>query len=246
MCGRLTLRASCKDVAELFQLSELPPLEPRYNVAPSQDVLVVRRHPAAWARDAAMLRWGLIPSWATDTSIGSRLINARSETAAEKPAFRRAFRERRCLVPADGFYSWQQQGRRKQPFFIYLKDGHLFAFAGLWESWKGGAGEVIETFTILTTIANDLVRPIHEPMPVILDPQHYDVWLDPAPGDVSVLKPLLQPYPAERMTAVRVGPLVNKPRNEGSQCAQPIAEAPAVPGREQPEGGTGKGQQRLF
>ncbi len=167
MCGRFTLRTPTHRLAEAFGVRDLPNLPPRYNIAPTQDAAVVRPGPEGEARELAMLRWGLVPSWSEGPSAYS-MINARAETVATKPAFRAAFRHRRCLVPADGFYEWQRVDGGKQPYLVELASGEPFAFAGLWEHWEGG--DVIESFTIIVTEANELLRPIHERMPVILDP----------------------------------------------------------------------------
>jgi putative SOS response-associated peptidase YedK len=169
-----------------------------------------------------LLRWGLIPSWADDPRIGNRLINARAETVATKPAFRRAFKERRCLLLVDGFFEWQRQARRKQPFYIRLCDGRPFAFAGLWEQWEGSEGTTVQSCTILTTTSNDLVGGIHHRMPVILSPTHYDRWLDPGLQEPAVLQPLLRPYPADEMTAYPVSPRVNSPANDSPECTEPV------------------------
>ena len=236
----MTQVSSPTELAEFFELPALPPLEPRYNVAPSQNVLVVRRLPDTMPREGVLLRWGLIPSWAKDPTIGSRLINARAETAADKPAFRHAFRERRCIVPAGGFYEWQRRGAGKQPYLIRLREGKLFGLAGLWESWTAPEGTEIQTFTILTTAANDLVRQLHDRMPVILDKKDYGLWLDPAVRDPARLTPLLRPYSAELLAAVPVSPLVNDPRHDGPECAAPLLDPPP---REKPHD---KGQQLLF
>ena len=179
MCGRFTLRAPASVIAEQFALFEVPPFTARFNIAPTQPVPVIRMRPGPslrarrGSRELVWLRWGLVPGWAKDPAIGSRLINARAETAAEKPAFRTALRQRRCLVAADGFYEWQQAGRTKQPYFIHLRDDRPFAFAGLWEAWEGADHAWLETCTLLTTGPNDVVRPIHDRMPVILPPQAY-------------------------------------------------------------------------
>ena len=210
-------------------------LRPRYNVAPGQDVAVVRsadpgsRSRAGSGRGLAMLRWGLIPAWARDPAIAWKLINARSETAAEKPSFRAAFRSRRCLIPADGFYEWQRRDGIKQPWLFGLRDGAPFAFAGLWEQWRipeGAAltgslaerspGDAVETCTILTTAANETVAPVHGRMPVILPPDAWDPWL--AGEDAA-----LAPYPADGMTAHPVSTLVNKAANEDPRCVEPVA-----------------------
>ena len=238
MCGRFTQRMTWRELHERMDLIGTPlNLQPRYNVAPSQDIAVVRaadpgsRSGAGDGRTLAMLRWGLIPSWANDAQIGHRLINARSETAAEKPSFRSAFRHRRCLIPADGFYEWRREGKTRQPWLFALKHGTPFAFAGLWERWtvpagaaltgslaERGPGDAIETCTILTTAANETVAPVHGRMPVILRPDVYGPWL--AGDDVP-----LAPYPANAMTAHPVSTLINRPANDDPRCIEPIAPA---------------------
>jgi putative SOS response-associated peptidase YedK len=219
MCGRFALFASGDELAERFRLAEAPALPPRYNVAPTQPVAAVRA--AAAGRQLALLRWGLIPSWASDPSIGNRLLNARAETVADKPSFRAAFRQRRCLLPASGFYEWQKAGAgRKQPYFLRPKGGGLFALAGLWERWQSPAGEAVESCTVLTTAANELMRPLHDRMPVLLDPASEEVWLDPR-ALAEALRPLLTLYPGERMAALPVGPWVSDPRHEGARCLDP-------------------------
>ncbi len=220
------MRTPAPALAKLFDL-DAPPLEPRYNVAPSQPLLTVRLDRDG-EREWALLRWGLVPSWAKDPGIGNSLINARSETAPEKPSFRAAFKRRRCLVPADGFFEWQRRNKGKQPYYITLKDGKPFAFAGLWEMWTGPGGEELQTCTLLTTEANELVQPLHDRMPVILAPQDFDLWLG-KPGDadkeeITVLRHLLHPFPAEKMQAGPVSKSVNNPRNEGPECIEPVTE----------------------
>lgn len=215
MCGRFTLFQPAETLAAVFQLAEVPSLEPRYNIAPTQLVPTVLCTPK---RQFQLLRWGLIPSWAKDPAMGARLINARAETAGEKPSFRSAFRHRRCLVIADGFYEWQRQERKKQPFYFRLPDGRPFAFAGLWEHWEAPDGEAIESCTILTTEANELLCPIHDRMPVILDPKDYDLWLDPTVQKPEPLKQLLRPYPPEAMTSYAVSTQVNNPANNSVEC----------------------------
>ena len=228
MCGRFTNRFSWKELHERLDLVGTPlNLRPRYNVAPSQDVAVARAAPDG--RTLAMLRWGLIPSWAKDPTIGHKLINARSETAAEKPSFRSAFRHRRCLIPADGFYEWQRRGKTRQPWLFGLRDGAPLVFAGLWERWTVPAGaavtgslaerspgDAVETCTILTTAANETVAPVHGRMPVILPPDSWDAWL--MGGDVP-----LAPYPAGEMTAWPVSAHVNRPANDDPRCVEPIS-----------------------
>jgi putative SOS response-associated peptidase YedK len=218
MCGRFTLIAPAPVLADFFGLAEVPALVPRYNIAPTQPVLAVRGAEDDSAPRAASLRWGLIPSWARDPRIAHTLLNARSETAADKPAFRAALRRRRCLVPADGFYEWLRQGRAKQPFCFRLADDRPFAFAGLWERWQDPGGSPLETCTILTTEANDLVRAVHERMPVILPASAHALWLDPRVQDPERLRPLLGPYPADRMRAFPVSPWVSDPKHEDARC----------------------------
>ena len=193
MCGRFTLRTPASAIAEQFSLLEVPDLQPRFNIAPTQPVAVVRvdsplplgeAQGARFAqRELVFLHWGLVPSWADDPKIGNRMINARAETAAEKPSFRTAMRRRRCLIVADGFYEWKTVAKRRQPMFIHLRDGRPFAFAGLWESWEGADHSALESCTILTTSANDLVRPIHDRMPVIIAPR--GLWAMARPGGAA-------------------------------------------------------------
>ncbi len=222
MCGRFTLFDSADSVAERFGLPDTPSLSPRYNIAPSQTVAAVRIPPGGGARELVPLRWGLVPSWAKDPAIGNRMINARAETVADKPAFRSAIRRRRCLVPADGFYEWKRVNGRKQPYYIRLGDGAIFAFAGLWESWERPEHASVESCTILTTGPNDLLRPIHDRMPVILSPRDYDLWLSPAVQDPEALAPLLHPYPPEEMTAFPVRTTVNNPKTDTPDLIEPL------------------------
>jgi putative SOS response-associated peptidase YedK len=223
MCGRFSQSQPSAAIAQAFQIA-VPPLTPRYNIAPTQSVATVLRTPEQKDRQFRILHWGLIPSWAKDAKIGAKLINARAETVAEKPAFRSAFRHRRCLVLADGFYEWQQQEnkKQKQPYYFRLQDGRPFAFAGLWERWKDANGDEMESCTFLTTEANELMRPIHSRMPVILDPKGYDLWLDPEVKQPELLKPLLRPYPTQEMEAYPVSKAVNKPSNDSSECIESI------------------------
>ncbi len=222
MCGRFTLTKPIPVLAELFLFPETTDQEPRYNIAPTQAVAAVRAPGGPEHRELVMLRWGLVPSWAEDPAIGNRLINARAETAFQKPAFRSAFRQRRCLVLADGFYEWQRLGSKKQPYYFRMRDGRPFAFAGLWECWAD-RGKPLETCTLLTTEANEVLRPIHERMPVILEPSAYNRWLDPACQQVDRLQPLLHPYRSEEMIGYPVSSLVNNPRNESPKCVEPAA-----------------------
>ena len=222
MCGRFTLFDSSDSLAERFGLGEVTPFSPRYNIAPAQAVAVVRIPAEGAARELALMRWGLVPSWAKDPSVGYRMINARAETAPEKPAFRAAIRRRRCLVPADGFYEWKHTGGRKQPFYVRMRDGGIFAFAGIWEIWKGEGGDPIESCALLTTGPNELLEPIHDRMPVIIPPGGYDLWLSPTVHDPSALTPFFAPYPAGGMTAYPVRTLVNNPKMDEPALIEPL------------------------
>jgi len=221
MCGRFTLFTLASRLAEVFLPGEVLSFTPRYNISPSQPVLTVRTDPATGRREFAMPRWGLIPSWAKDASIGNRLINARAETVADKPAFRRAIRERRCLVPADGFYEWKEEPKGKRPFYVRMRDGTPFALAGLWERWQGISGEPLETCAILTTAPNDLLAPLHDRMPLILAPEAYAQWLDPSVRSPERLSPLFHPFPGDAMEAYPVGRAVNNPRSDDPSCIRP-------------------------
>lgn len=222
MCGRFTLTTPGEILAEAFGLDAAPALAPRYNIAPTQPVLVVRRESPAGPRRAALLRWGLIPAGGPEP--GRPLINARAETAATLPSFRDAFRRRRCLVPADGFYEWMgPRGRPRQPMLIRLKDARPFALAGLWEPpTTTGEVENVGTCTILTTGPNALLAEIHDRMPVILGPEEGEGWLDPTPASLAALRGLLRPYPAELMTACAVGRAVNDASYDGPECVRPL------------------------
>ena len=220
MCGRFIQRASGDDLAERFQLAAAPAVAPRYNLAPSQPVWAVRS--VGGVRELVALRWGLVPAWAPEPRTAYRTHNARAETAAEKPTYRQAFRRRRCLIPADGFYEWRPVGARKQPYCIAPADGRPFAFAGLWERWERD-GQVLETGTILVTQANARVAPIHDRMPVILDPAAEARWLDPELTDPAVLQPLLVPCPPERLRVWPVSPAVNSTQNDGPDLMAPVA-----------------------
>jgi putative SOS response-associated peptidase YedK len=229
MCGRFTNLMSYRKLVELYRVTEPeigpgepePELKPRYNVAPSQLCPVVRLN-AEGGRELAMLRWGLIPAWAEDPKIAYSTINARAETVHEKPAFRAAFRKRRCLVPADGFYEWKAMGEAKQPFRITMKGGEPFAMAGLWERWDK-SGDAIESFTIIVTQGNAVLKPIHDRMPVILHPDTWDAWL--ASKDTAIPMALLQSYPAAGMTAYPVSKRVNSPRNDDPEVIEPLRAA---------------------
>ena len=216
MCGRFTLAAPGNVVAELFGLDAVPELRPRYNIAPTQGVAVVRADGARRRLDE--LRWGLVPAWAREPSIGSRLINARAETVGEKPAFRSAFRARRCLVVADGFYEWARGAGGKQPWYFRRRDGSPFAFAGLWERWLSPQGEPLESCALVTTTPNALVARVHDRMPVILAPRSHAAWLDSANRSGPGLEALLRPLPEGEMTGHAVGLTVNSPSHDSPAC----------------------------
>ena len=223
MCGRFTLSTPAQTLADLFEVAKVPDLPLSFNIAPSEAIVAVRTPEEEAQREFALLRWGLVPAWAKEPTVGNRMINARSETVATNPAFRAAFRRRRCLIAADGFYEWQRQERRKQPFYIRMRDERPFAFAGLWELWEGRDGTVVESCTLLTTEPSELVRPLHDRMPVILDPRDYELWLDPGVQKPERLEPLLRPYSAEKMVAYPVSQAVNNPANDTPECIAPLA-----------------------
>ena len=216
MCGRFTLAVDINTIARVFNAAIPSALntEARYNIAPQQNVLTVMRDETT---HLDLLRWGLIPSWAKDESTGSKMINARAETLAEKPSFKRLLHSKRCLLVADGFYEWKKEQGGKTPMYITLRDKEPFAFAGLWDTWRDADGQEIRTCTIITTEPNELVASIHNRMPVILPPKVREEWLDPGLHDDRILLPLLAPYPAEEMSARPVSRLVNNPRYEGAE-----------------------------
>lgn len=224
MCGRFSLTRGDRDDLENAFRVRLPPgtaWEPRYNIAPTQEVLAVLEDEQG--RRVERLRWGLIPSWAQDPRIGNRLINARAETLFEKPAFREAARRRRCLIVADGFYEWQKRpDGRKIPFYIRRQDGGVFGMAGIWEEWRSPEGSVLRTCAIITTEANERLRPIHNRMPAILLPQGYDAWLDPHNHRAAELLSLLRPYPAEELEGFPVSRWVNRAEYDGPECVRPL------------------------
>jgi putative SOS response-associated peptidase YedK len=223
MCGRYELHTHPAAIALAFGLEHPPAIAPRYNIAPTQDVPVVRVNRAG-ERELAQVRWGLVPRWAKDPSIGVRMINARAETLADKPAYRMALRQHRCLVPASGFYEWKPRpGGGKQPMHVGMKDGAPFAMAGLTERWLSPEGEVLDTCTIVTTEANSLVAPLHDRMPLIIAPEDYERWLDRAEDDVT---DLFTPYPSEQMAYYPVSTRVNAVRNDDAAIIEEVAEAP--------------------
>jgi putative SOS response-associated peptidase YedK len=222
MCGRYRLTGKERWLSAYFNLDpEDLDWVARWNVAPTQEVATIRHDRKEPKRKFKLMRWGLIPYWATDASFGAKTINAVSETAAEKPAFREALRKQRCLIPADGFYEWKRIGpKQKQPYNIGMEDDGLFAFAGLWDRWRDQAGKVIESCTILTTEANALLKPIHDRMPVILKPDDYDRWLDPGVTDPQRVSDLLKPFDARLMRIYPVSIAVNRVENDGPECAE--------------------------
>ena len=228
MCARFTLRVPLNLLIQQFlfdaQPQQLPPLRPRYNIAPTQNVAAVHVAEEQAQREFACFRWGLIPSWAKDEKISRTLINARAESVADKPSFRAAFKRRRCLVLADGYYEWKQEGQQKQPYHFHFHDNSPFAFAGLWECWRGPDGNAapLETCTIITTTANELAAPIHDRMPAILRPESYDAWLGLAPADAPALLSMLQPYQGADLVVGPVSTKVNRVQNDDPDCADPI------------------------
>jgi putative SOS response-associated peptidase YedK len=223
MCGRYRLSRRKQIVEEYFDcVSEEEDWAPRYNIAPTQPIPVIRQHSKEPVRELSLVRWGLIPSWAKDSSSAARMINARSETASMKPAFRDAFKFRRCLIPADGFYEWMRTGKAKQPFCFEVNDGQLFAFAGIWDRWKDPSGNWMKTCSILTTTPNTVTSVVHDRMPVILDPDGYDVWLDPGMTKVEAAAELLKPYEAQRMRGFPISTRINHVANDDEACSRRI------------------------
>jgi putative SOS response-associated peptidase YedK len=221
VCGRFTLTVSARVLAELFDVDDIPDLDPRYNIAPTQSVLAARHHDEL-GREVLKLRWGLIPPWADDFRIGNRMINARGETVAEKRSFQKAFRRRRCLIAADGFYEWRKIDGRKQPYLIRFSDRRPFAFGGLWERWHDPDGFPVDSCTIITTTPNQVAGQVHDRMPLILRPDLFDEWLEPEPLSTDRRLALVAPCSAEGMEAFPVGTRVNSPANDDADCIAPI------------------------
>ena len=220
MCGRFALLTHAEALIERFGVEEvIKRPEPRYNISPSQSVTVVVQREK---RELTEMRWGLIPSWAKDASIGKRMINARAETVSEKPSFRSAFKKRRCLILADGFYEWQKVGKIKIPTHIRIMNREPFAFAGLYEYWKTKSGKMLESCTIITTTPNELMSPIHHRMPVILSPENEDAWVDPENQNTPELMSMLKPNAPDQMEAFEVSDFVNSPQNQGPLCTRPM------------------------
>jgi putative SOS response-associated peptidase YedK len=222
MCGRFALIVDASVLADVFDVDPPRKLAPRFNIAPTQTIPIVRAGREA-GRECSLVRWGLVPSWAKDEKIGARMINARGETVAEKPSFRSAVKTRRCLIPANGFYEWVRTDSGKQPHFIHFGDARPFAFAGLWERWHKGEGGPLDTCTIITTSPNELIAELHDRMPVILPPARFDEWLKTTPMAPERLQEILAPHPAEGMEAYPVSTYVNKPANDGPECIARLA-----------------------
>ena len=223
MCGRYRPSRRKQLIEEYFaSVSEEDDWSPRYNLAPTQPVPIIRQNPKEPVRELSLVRWGLIPSWAKDASVAAQMINARSETASTKPAFRDALKLRRCLIPADGFYEWSRIGKAKQPYCFEVNEGELFAFAGIWDRWRDPSGATIETCSILATTPNAVTSTIHDRMPVILDPDSYDLWLDPGMKDVSAASELLKPFDARLMRSYPISMRINHLANDDEDCSRPV------------------------
>jgi putative SOS response-associated peptidase YedK len=221
MCGRFVLEHSPEQLMKVYRLTSMPDLSSRYNIAPSQQIAVVRQQNGG-DRELTSLQWGLIPSWSKDSAIGYKMINARSETVHEKPSFKQAFHSRRCIIPASGVYEWEKAGKEKIPHYIHLRDGDIMSLAGLWERWKSPEGKELETCTILTTAANSLVKKLHDRMPVILHRAEFDIWLDRDIYDVNRLTELFHPYPSDQIEEYVVTRDVNSPMNDSPDCIIPV------------------------
>lgn len=224
MCGRIVLTSAPHVLAETFYLDVVPELGPRWNIAPGTDIAAVVPNPASPGNLVRMLRWGLVPPWDRGDGGAPQLINARAETVLDKPAFREAFRHRRCLVPVDGFYEWRKRDGRSQPFHFRARDGRPFALAGVWEPREQPGGRLFETGAILTTEANALMRPVHHRMPVILPASTWKIWLGAAAGEAENLLSLLQPAPAELLLSHPVTPKVGNPVFDGPECVEPVED----------------------
>jgi putative SOS response-associated peptidase YedK len=223
MCGRYKLSRRKQFIEEYFATaSDAEDWNPRYNIAPTQPVPVIRQNSKEPIRELSLMRWGLIPSWAKDFSVAASMINARSETAATKPAFRDPLKFRRCVIPADGFYEWKRTGKAKQPYCFEVNDGELFGFAGIWDRWKDPSGQWVKSCSILTTTPNAVTSAVHDRMPVILDPDGYDVWLDPGMKEVSAVSEVLKPFDARLMRCYPVSTRVNHAANDDEECSRPV------------------------
>jgi putative SOS response-associated peptidase YedK len=227
MCGRYVITSAAEAIRALFRYFEQPEFPPRYNIAPTQPVPIVRLF--GGRRSFALVRWGLVPAWVKDPRAFSLLINARGETLAGKPAFRNALRRRRCLFPADGFYEWKADGERKRPYFIRARQGGPIAFAGLWETWMGPNGEEMDTACIVTTAANRTLAPIHERMPVVIAPEAFELWLDCANVDAATAAALIAPAPDGLFDAYEISTAVNRATNDSPALIEPIGILAAAP-----------------
>ena len=223
MCGRYRLSKRKQLIGEYFETANEVDWEPRYNIAPSQTVGIVRQDPSRPRREFSRVRWRSIPYWAKEASIGHKMINARSETVADKPAFHESFKNRRCLIPADAFYEWARTGKAKQPFHFGTQDDRLFAFAGIWDRWKDGSGNPVETCSILTTTPNSLLAAVPDRMPVILERDDYELWLDPGVRKIDALSEMPKPFDPALMKSYSVSTRVNAPKNDDPECAAEIA-----------------------
>lgn len=222
MCGRFVRYTTPMDLAALYEIQDAPTAEASYNIVPTESIVTIRLTPEINKKEFALLKWGLVPSWAKDIKIGNKMINARAETVAEKPSFRVALRKRRCLIIADGFYEWQRSVKPSRPHYFKMKDSIPFAIAGIWEQWEDPDKKVIETCALLTTQANELMQPVHDRMPVILDPANYDLWLDRSMQEVEKLAHLYSPFSTERMETYEVSTIVNAPKNNDPLCIKPL------------------------
>ena len=218
MCGRFVMELTPELLASVFGTPKVPTLVPNYNIAPTQLVLIV--HQVSDHRTLDIMKWGLIPPWAKDPAIGSQMINARSETVAEKPSFRHAIKYRRCIVPASGYFEWQHEGKVKIPYYFRMKDKSPLGLAGIWEEWKAPDDTLLQTFSILTTTANKIVAPVHDRMPVIIPPDEYSTWLSKHITNPEQLRALYQPFPADLLESYPVSDKVNSPRNNEPENIQ--------------------------
>jgi len=222
MCGRFALTTDADTLQQQFHVAAVAPVTPRYNIAPTQEIIAICQNGDGY-RHVKTLRWGLVPPWANDSTIGARMINARSETVHEKPSFRQPIRYHRCLIPASGFIEWlRQPDGSKQPYYIQRKDGELLAMAGIWDTWKGSE-QIIESCSILTTHANNLIATLHDRMPVLLSPSEYDQWLDRNINDPQQLMGMYTPYPSETLRAMPISPLINNPRHDSPDCLASVS-----------------------
>jgi putative SOS response-associated peptidase YedK len=253
MCGRYTVTSAPEAIRALFRYEEQPDFPPRYNIAPTQPIAIVRLIDGK--RQFALVRWGLLPSWVKDPKNFALLVNARGESVCEKPAYRAAMKRRRCLIPADGFYEWKSLGGRKQPFFVHAKSGEPLAFAGLWETWTGPNGEELETAAIVTTRANRTLEPIHDRMPVVVPPDAFDLWLDGANVDAKTAEVLIRPAPDDLLDAYEVSTAVNRTANDNAKlverfvfdaAAEPAPQTRAAPRRRVKREKKDDGQGALF